>query len=39
LFERCEAGRYAGGALAGQDAATTARRILEVAKDLEGSLR
>ena len=39
LFERCEAGRYAGGALAGQDAATTARRILEVARDLEGSLR
>ena len=39
LFERCEAGRYAGGALAGADAPATARRIVEVAKELEGSLR
>ncbi len=39
LFERCEAGRYAGGALASEDAPATARRIVEVAKDLEGSLR
>ena len=39
LFERCEAGRYAGGSLAGEDAGATARRMIEVARDLEGSLR
>ena len=39
LFERCEAGRYAGGSLAGDDASATAHRIVAVAKELEGSLK
>ncbi|MDA1313056.1 MAG: BatD family protein [Acidobacteria bacterium] len=38
VFERCEAGRYAGGVLAGQDLAGTSRRMLEVAEKLEEQL-
>ena len=38
VFERCEAGRYAGGELAGQDLAGTSRRIIEVAEKLEQEL-
>ncbi len=38
VFERCEAGRYAGGELAGQDPAGTSARMLEAAGKLEGEL-
>jgi hypothetical protein len=38
VFERCEAGRYAGGELAGQDLAGTSERMLEAAGKLEREL-
>jgi len=38
VFERCEAGRYAGGELAGQDLAGTSARMQKVADKLEKEL-
>ncbi len=39
LFDRCEAGRYAGGALSGQTGTETADEISEAAKRLERLLK
>ena len=39
LFERCEAGRYAGGTLGGQTGTETARQIRDAAEKLEQSLK
>ena len=39
LFARCEAGRYAGGTLAGQTGAEAAGQIREAVEKLESSLK
>ena len=39
LFGRCEAGRYAGGALGGQTGTETANQVREAAEKLEASIK